>query len=335
MKNVSIESRPKVSVIVPIYNAELVIEKCIKSILNQEFEDFELILVDDGSKDTSVEICQRYSNQYSNVITVLHEINRGVSVARNTGLSNASGEWVAFVDADDAVSCDWLSGFYAYESKFDLITHPVVLIKDGISRSVCLKMKHEKDSLEQNIWELYKTHMFGFVWSMFFKKNIIDEHDLKFDYRLKGGEDLEFVSRYIKYVHCIDSFTIGYYIYTYPLRKNITYAIRSNVWFVVYHRIKGLLQGKILEEFTNEIAPQMVAYILSAYVNDIIVAKELRKYYCKCVNPPFFLKTKSKVGFIGNLMIRFDVSWLLKVMYYVLCKKEGSKIKFIYIDFDK
>ena len=93
---------PKISIIVPIYNAEIYLEKCIQSILKQTFKDFELILVNDGSKDNSVKICEFYSNVDSR-IKIINKVNGGLSSARNEGLKNSKGEYIGFVDSDDYI----------------------------------------------------------------------------------------------------------------------------------------------------------------------------------------------------------------------------------------
>ena len=91
-----------ISIIVPVYNVSRYLSGCIESILNQEFQDFELILVDDGSVDGSSKICDEYAGK-DNRISVIHQKNEGVSSARNTGIENATGKYIAFVDADDTI----------------------------------------------------------------------------------------------------------------------------------------------------------------------------------------------------------------------------------------
>ena len=95
--------RPKVSIIVPIYNAQKTIARCIESILNQDYTDFELLLIDDGSKDDSGNICDFYAGQDERV-RVIHKENGGVSVARNLALEEAEGEYLQFLDADDWIT---------------------------------------------------------------------------------------------------------------------------------------------------------------------------------------------------------------------------------------
>ena len=103
-------SNPKISVIIPVYNAESTLRRCVDSVLAQTFTDFECLLINDGSKDKSGEICDEYAIRDSRV-RVFHKENGGVSSARNVGLDNATGEWIAFVDSDDWVGRNIWSRF--------------------------------------------------------------------------------------------------------------------------------------------------------------------------------------------------------------------------------
>ena len=105
---------PKVSIIVPVYNAQDYLEKCLDSILNQTLNDFEVILVNDGSKDNSPIICDEYAKKDSR-IRVIHQINKGVSYARNRGLDLATGDYIGFVDPDDYIDC------HMYQRLYDII----------------------------------------------------------------------------------------------------------------------------------------------------------------------------------------------------------------------
>lgn len=95
----------KVSIIIPVYNAEKHLKKCIQSVLTQTEKDIEVILIDDGSKDESLHICQLYEKQ-DNRLRVIHQENSGVSAARNKGITLAKGEYIGFVDADDWIDCE-------------------------------------------------------------------------------------------------------------------------------------------------------------------------------------------------------------------------------------
>lgn len=105
------ENLSKISVIVPVYNVEKYLSRCIESILAQTFTDFELLLIDDGSKDASSKICDEFAKTDAR-IKVFHTENRGVSTARNLGIKEASADWICFVDSDDWVEETFLSDLY-------------------------------------------------------------------------------------------------------------------------------------------------------------------------------------------------------------------------------
>ena len=120
----------KISVIVPVYNAENYLSRCVQSILSQNYKDFELLLVDDGSSDMSGSICDGFARLDARV-KVWHQRNKGVSAARNQGMRMASGEWVTFVDADDMVDTDYLQNFVVDDLREDDIVFQGLRIVNG------------------------------------------------------------------------------------------------------------------------------------------------------------------------------------------------------------
>lgn len=133
-----------VSVIVPIYMVEKYLHKCIDSLLRQDYPNFEIILIDDGSKDNCPMIADEYASRYSNIITY-HKQNGGLGAARNFGVQKANGEWIAFVDSDDYVKCSYIS---------DMVN---LLVKFNADMAVtCIKrVKKEKESHKNNTFEDY------------------------------------------------------------------------------------------------------------------------------------------------------------------------------------
>lgn len=111
--------KPEISIIIPIYNTASTLEACIQSILDQDFQDWETILIDDGSSDDSLTICQQYSTENCR-IKVFSQEHQGVSAARNLALSHAQGNYVCFVDADDTIESDYLSSLYTYR-EYDMV----------------------------------------------------------------------------------------------------------------------------------------------------------------------------------------------------------------------
>ncbi len=109
---------PAISVIVPVYKVEKYLNACVDSILNQTFEDYELVLVDDGSPDRCGEVCDEYASK-DRRIKVIHQANAGLSAARNAGIARAAGGWITFIDSDDIVAEDYLRTLYQMHEKYD------------------------------------------------------------------------------------------------------------------------------------------------------------------------------------------------------------------------
>ena len=128
--------KPLVSIIVPIFNAAKYLPECIESILNQNYPEFELLLIDDGSTDKSGTICDQYAHKDSRILS-FHQKNAGVSAARNRGIEAARGEYVAFVDADDKVSPSYISDFFRFSA--DLVIQGFTLLnqESGESSDKC------------------------------------------------------------------------------------------------------------------------------------------------------------------------------------------------------
>ena len=184
---------PLISVIVPVYNAESTLSECVCSILSQKYNNFELILVDDGSKDSSPEICDEYS-QKDNRVKVFHKPNGGVSSARNLGISKARGERLTFIDADDYITNGYLDG--VVEQKEDVLIkgyqkfdHSGIVSGKGAEN--LLGISDFPDFLSQYVTD----SLLRCPWTKFYKRSLIG--DLRFLTDMKIGEDAWFVFNYL------------------------------------------------------------------------------------------------------------------------------------------
>lgn len=130
----------KFSIIVPVYNVERYLSRCIESLINQTYSNIEILLIDDGSSDQSPEICDEYSKKYGNIV-VYHKKNGGLSDARNYGLERASGEYILFVDSDDYINKDSCQSFYSYLKEHD--KHRIDIVSGNIVRLEESKKKYE------------------------------------------------------------------------------------------------------------------------------------------------------------------------------------------------
>lgn len=193
-------SSPLLSIIVPVYNVGTFLPTCIDSILSQSFDNYELILVDDGSTDESSQICDDYANRDERII-VFHQNNNGVSIARNTGLSKATGEWVTFIDSDDWVDKDFLDGFQVnVNSGADVIIQGLKFIdhSTGLEKrrtSFCDDFIVAPDN-ESKIAK-YDVLSFGVTVCKCFRKSCIDDFNLSFDESISYHEDHIFTLAFI------------------------------------------------------------------------------------------------------------------------------------------
>lgn len=206
---------PKISIIVPVYNTEKYLRRCIDSILDQTFKDFELLLINDGSMDNSGSICDEYASKDSR-IRVFHKVNGGVSSARNLGLDNAKGEWVAFVDSDDLFTNNALNIFEEQIDAELIITSHIVNVDGKFSECTITNTKKnildkaKDDFISRNL----NTNIIKTIWAKFFKNDIIS--DLRFDKNISCGEDFLFMLSYLLRLKKIFLVDYSSYIYTCP-----------------------------------------------------------------------------------------------------------------------
>ena len=193
---------PDVSIIVPIYNVEKYLRRCIDSILSQTFISFELLLIDDGSTDASGAICDEYALM-DRRIHVTHQINRGVSAARNVGLDKSVGKYVCFVDSDDWVTSDYLATLMEQVQGFDVLFFGFFLrYNDESSMSLSLRRQCAVNEIEkeQFMLSLCKNdtgyNVLGYAFDKIFRRNLIEKYNLRFDENICLGEDEIFALAY-------------------------------------------------------------------------------------------------------------------------------------------
>lgn len=181
-----------ISVIVPAYNAEKTIGCCVKSILAQTYADFELILVDDGSKDATLDVCRSFDDSR---IMVLHQENGGVSAARNKGLELAKGEYIAFVDSDDYIESDYLEKLSRGIGK-DLAITGFCYDSKQESSSLVLSLSN-KEEIGEHISTLINADQLCYPWGRLFKRFVIETFHIRFDESMRFAEDNVFNWEYL------------------------------------------------------------------------------------------------------------------------------------------
>lgn len=240
-----------ISVIVPVYNVEEYLPTCIESIINQTYEDLEILLIDDGSTDKSGRICDEYAKQDNRCI-VIHQQNKGVSETRNTGLNHATGDYISFIDGDDYIHPQMLEILYEALQKgdynFSMVTFKQV--REYYKEYITVDIQHNNILITQTstlMEGLYTNNDmlqwseldYQVVWNKLYKKEIIK--DLRF--KQTGSEDTEFNNRVYLRTNLAIFINIPLYYWVQrqssishqPVNKN--YIDRANSYLLCLHEI--------------------------------------------------------------------------------------------------
>ena len=332
-----------ISIIIPVYNAERHLHQCIESVIAQTFEDWEAILVNDGSKDGSLAICQEYASKDSR-IRVIDKPNGGPSSARNKGLDEAQGEYVYFMDADDWIETKFLEIFVrngikdAYETRqryyenedcdYDIIFQGFVReFSDGRKEeSFAMDADTSVMSKEEIICRLYKEHVYGWAWCKLFRREIIEKYHIRFDESLRLWEDELFTSEFLRYAENVRTVNshLYHYIY-YPdslMQTNNTYLKRL---FLSERMNEALMPiaNEELKEYINSTFNNNLKYsLLMALKNEPnhkcdTATKEalLDRYYVRCSEYPelkYYNVLSNKISYtIAECLLQTRWKWLI------------------------
>lgn len=190
---------PIVSIITPVYNCKKFLTQCVDSILAQSYNNFELLLIDDGSTDGSSKICDAYSRT-DRRISVYHQSNKGVSSARNLGIEKASGEWITFVDSDDILKSDALYNLLQeIDHDIEFIMCGYEYLQNGkVTYTTAMFHNRYKCNRDEGISQMYTNEYWSwFICSKLFRNRIIQDNQIYFDETIYLGEDRLFIAKYI------------------------------------------------------------------------------------------------------------------------------------------
>ena len=293
---------PIISIIVPVYNAEPFLRRCIESILAQVFTDFECILIDDGSFDNCPAICDEYAKKDSRVI-VIHQKNSGVSAARNAGLDMAKGEWIGFVDSDDWCEPEMFQILYenAREYDADVSICGVRNIKECTEKSV----ERPQNKLlifngNEAILKMLSTNYFeAFSCNKLARKKFFARHNLRYNLAIKYMEDALLFYEIFKYAERVIYSSVAYYNYFCNLKSvtaqpGLTEA--SKTAFIALDKILSL-------ENCKRIKKKIIARI-------IIFSYTLCQHYIKnndYTNNDFYILRKKILRNMDTFLLDFSI----------------------------
>lgn len=298
---------PKLSVIVPIYNVEAYLPRCVSSILSQSYLDFELLLIDDGSPDNCGKICDEYAQKDSRV-RVFHKLNGGVSSARNLGLDNACGEWVTFIDSDDYVDADYLKELI-HAQQWSLVDYVVTLNGSGLQEGE-LEVCRDKYNL---LFSKYHIDRNGYVIGKLYKVSIINSLHLRFNVNIHLGEDAMFALQYLLETRNVVLISSNKYCYETQRPGSLTKTLNS---------YESELTGKKeFDRIVNEIKEKLD-------LNDEAIAKleDSQRYYIERTLASIMRLTsrKDRLQKINNLDLTLyykykkSCSWKEQLLFYIL-----------------
>lgn len=203
---------PKLSIIIPIYNAENSLARCLDSILNQGFRDYELLLVNDGSTDSSLSICWQYSKNDLR-IRIIDKPNGGVSSARNCGLKEVQGDWVLFVDSDDFLIQDSLEKIFNELKNVDLAIGSIQYSDNLQIDQLDINDFLYEDKIANVLASKISHPLLSGPWAKLFRREIIEREVIRFDESLFFGEDAVFVKEYLLHINTIQVSDVVLYYY--------------------------------------------------------------------------------------------------------------------------
>lgn len=257
---------PTVSIIIPVYNAENYLNRCLDSVLNQEYTDFELLLADDGSKDNSGAICDAYAQKDARV-RVIHKENTGVSDTRNTAISQARGTYLQFLDSDDWITPDATKLLVRAAQ-----AHHCDLVISDFYRVVGDHVSQKGDIEEDGVLtrEEFAAHMmenpadfyYGVLWNKLFRRDLVEKYNLRMDSRISWCEDFLFNLEYI-------------------MHAEVFYALHAPIYY--YVKTKGSLvatQGMSISKTVK------MKFMVFEYYN---------KFYKHVLDPKDYEKNKFQV----------------------------------------
>lgn len=290
------ETTLKISVIVPVYKAEAYLHRCVDSLLSQSFQDFEILLVDDGSPDRSGEICDEYARKDTRV-RVFHKENGGVSSARQCGMDNALGEYTIHTDPDDWVEPTMLEELYKKAKEEDADMVICDFYEENRGKTIYVRQQPSSLDHETVLRELFQQ-LHGSCWNKLVRRACYSEQQIKFPLELSYREDLFtnvcLLSHKIKVVYLPRGF------YHYDTHTNFNSIVHQPSEFIHSQEqvLYQLLKGKLHETYFH----QIVVLLLSADA------------YRKIVDKSYTQKFKSEYAEIKSSLWKSHLSFMQKIL---------------------
>ena len=264
----------KVSVIIPVYNVSAYIERCVKSVMNQTYDDFECILVDDASPDDSVHKCEKMISTYHGSIRfriIHHQYNRGLSAARNTGTNAATGDYILYIDSDDAITNDCVEKLMApivRDKTIEMVMGNVEWVSEGYPLPVRIPKMHDcidivsSESVRSCFFDRREINVFA--WNKLIRKDFLNQHDLAFKEGIIWEDSLWsfYVMKHLSHLYMIKDITYTYYIRPMSIMRGTDLKTKR------YH--SGLIYYDISTHLTHGECDREIQFYLKRFCRNYI-----------------------------------------------------------------
>lgn len=263
MKN----QNPLVSIIIPVYNMEAYLDNCLNSILEQTYLNWELILIDDGSKDKSKNICENWAKKDKRILFFSQD-NHGVSYSRNRGIRESRGKYIIFIDADDIVFNQYIevliNAFNKYNIDLSIISY--FSFQDEKESQYYTLLNKDYEIISENIGSIFFSKTDGTICSKMFKKSIIDKFKLRFNESIYVSEDLLFNMQYSSYCNEVSFNTSKLYGYR-QRAESAVHKVISEKWFTCLDVYSILVKNYEKSSFYPDIQYYYLKFLYEAKYN--------------------------------------------------------------------
>lgn len=315
-------NNPLISIIIPAYNVEQYLTDCLSSIEQQTYQNFEVILIDDGSIDSTGAMCDTVATK-DDRFKVIHQKNQGVSVARNKGIEKARGEYIAFIDSDDKITPEYLSSF---SLKNDIEIQGHVIYENNIQRSVI----YSKRKVQKDVAKVFCLGPFNSaVWGKIFKTSIIKDNKIVFPVNLCFSEDTIFLLQYIKHCKTLAVFDAAEYIYIkhsgsltdkkYPMNDMM---LKEKMIVESYKLL--FPESKFQKDFLREVSLSIISKYYFYY--DLSKKEFINVGYLRYLADIYLNKFDKFLLFIGMSYFAYYVRWRHRIRVKVFARIFSNKV---------
>lgn len=326
-----------ISIIIPIYNAEKTIEKCVQSVINQSYCNIEIILINDGSLDKSLYLCEKLAS-IDKRINIINTENKGVSNARNIGINSARGKYIMFADSDDYVDKKWCE---------TLIQNLYLETELVISNIYCVNYDNGEIYVENNLkysnyklsvidfYKVFKWKLLNQPYNKIYSTDIIKKHNIKFNNDLSLGEDLLFNLEYLSYCERITVINSNLYYYIKGKENSLCNKYYKNLYQIqtkLYLKMKKKLEedSEKFEVYKQEFYNDYLFSLINC-IQNILSNKNKDNIVQKYIQAKEIIKSKefndciynSNVNYIFLNILKLKSITLIKI-YYILCKLKSK-----------